>query len=296
MWPWKLYLLLGLLSSRACGQASTSAALQPSIYGAQQTAANPKSAPLRLSQQMTSDCSSFPFRVATHLYAVGSSTGADLAGALTGCLGQTACQVSVSGTTSCSVASFLHANSLSAGEQNCTSSEQSMYVCKGFAVSSELYQGVTSGSCLDDWQQQTVLCSGTQLQRSLYQAILSGGSLCLTCVFCDAPHIPPLYREDDHLAGCKVRCLVEGSGKLGSKDTAWKRSHGLVLSLMLCCREMYKAVCARGRQPASADDPGVPAMHLADAAAGRPEFRGGPQAEAGGAGLGHGQPEQLLEL
>lgn len=180
MRPWVSLLVLASLKSGALGQAQTPLNAQPSS-SARETAASPSSALLSAPQQMTSDCSSFPFTVSTPLYAVGGSTGTNLAIALTGCLGQSACQVSVSRSASCSTGSLLHANSLSAPQQNCTASEQSVFVCKSFAVSPELYQKVASGSCNDDWQQQTVMCSGTQLQRSLYQAILSGGVLAPRC-------------------------------------------------------------------------------------------------------------------
>ena len=168
--------VLAWLKSGALSQAQTSLNTQP-LSGARETAASPSSALLGASQQSTSDCSSFPFTVSTPLYAVGGSTGTNLAAALTGCLNQSACQVSVSRSASCSTGSLLHANSLSASQQNCTASEQPVFVCKSFAVSPELYQKVASGSCNDDWQQQSVMCSGTQLQRSLYQAILSGGCM-----------------------------------------------------------------------------------------------------------------------
>ena len=176
MRPWVSLLVLAWLKSGALSQAQTSLDTQP-LSGARETAASPSSALLGASQQSTSDCSSFPFTVSTPLYAVGGSTGTNLAAALTGCLNQSACQVSVSRSASCSTGSLLHANSLSASQQNCTASEQPVFVCKSFAVSPELYQKVASGSCNDDWQQQSVMCSGTQLQRSLYQAILSGGFL-----------------------------------------------------------------------------------------------------------------------
>ena len=169
-------LVLASLKSVAPGQAQAPPNRRLSS-GAPETAASPSSALLGASQHTTPDCSSFPFAVSTPVYAVGGSTGSSLANALTGCLGQSACQVSVSRSASCSMGSLLHANSLSASQQNCTASEQPVFVCKSFAVSPELYQKVASGSCSDDWQQQTVMCSGTQLQRSLYQAILSGGVL-----------------------------------------------------------------------------------------------------------------------
>ena len=174
MRSWTALLLLWLVSSTALGQGPSQAPLQHSSSGVQQSVAGPNTAPLPATQQMTSDCSSFPFQVATSLYAIGSSTGADLASTLTSCLGQTTCQVSIAKTASCSMGSVLHATSLSVPQRNCTDTEQSVYVCKNFAISPALYQTVQSGSCVDDFQQQSVVCSGTQLQRSLYQAILSG--------------------------------------------------------------------------------------------------------------------------
>ena len=171
---WTASLVLGLVSSTALGQAPTLATSQTAPYGTQQAAAGPSTVPLPAAQRMTSECSSFPFEVATSLYAIGSSTGADLASTLTSCLGQTACQVSVAKTASCSMGSLPHASSLSAPQGNCTDSEEPVFVCKNFALSPALYQSVQSGSCVDNFQQQSVVCSGTHLQRSLYQAILSG--------------------------------------------------------------------------------------------------------------------------
>ena len=174
MRPWTAIVLFGLLSSRALGKDPSLASLQPAPYGLQQSVAGPSPGPLPATQRTTSDCSSFPFQVATSLYAIGSSAEADLASALTSCLGQTACQVSVAKTASCSMGSLLHVNSLSPPQRNCTDTEQSVYVCKNFAVRPALYQSVQSGSCIDDFQQQSVDCSGVQLQRNLYQAVLSG--------------------------------------------------------------------------------------------------------------------------
>ena len=174
MRPVTALLVLGLLSGKAYGQAPGPAPSQPLVYGSQQTAASPNVGPGSATQQMTSDCSTFPFQIATPLYAVGSSTGSDLENSLTGCLGQSSCQVSVSSTASCSITSSPQASLLAAPQHNCTAGQQPVYACKGFAVSPDLYQRVQSGSCTDDWQQQNVWCSGMQLQRNLYQAILSG--------------------------------------------------------------------------------------------------------------------------
>lgn len=174
MRPWTAIVLFGLVSGRALGKDPSLVPAQPAPDGPQQPVAGPSPVPLPATQQTTTDSTSFPFQVATSLYAIGSSAGADLASALTSCLGQTAGQVSIAKTASCSMGSPLHANSLSAPQRNCTDTEQPVYVCKNFAVSPALFQSVQSGSCIDDFQQQSVACSGVQLQRNLYQAVLSG--------------------------------------------------------------------------------------------------------------------------
>ena len=296
MRPWTAILLIGLVSGKVLGKQPSLAPSQLAPYGAQQAVAGLGPGPLPATQLMTSDCSSYPFQVATSLYALGSSAGADLASALTSCLGQTACQVSVTKTASCRMGSILHASSLSAPQRNCTDTEQPVYVCKNFAVSPALYQSVQSGSCIDDFQQQSVVCSGTQLQRNLYQAILSGTSKLL------------LHRKDDrelllyssatadhgqepkaclYLLETTVRGQLRG---VADSANAWLSRNDT------CCRELREAVRASTGRSAVADDPRCPGVHNVDAAAGRCKPRRRSEDEADAAGQGPGHPEQLLEL
>ncbi len=293
MRPWTVIVLIGLVSGKVLGKTLAPSQLAP--YGAQQAVVGPGPVPLPATQPMTSDCSSFPFQVATSLYALGSSAGADLASALTSCLGQTACQVSVTKTASCSMGSILHANSLSAPQRNCTDTEQPVYVCKNFAVSPALYQSVQSGSCSDDFQQQSVVCSGTQLQRNLYQAILSGISsfknrsnktkevLCST----DTTN----HKQKPQACHLIIETTIRGQlqGVMDSANACLSQMH-------ICCRKLPKAVRASAGESAVADDPRVPGVHNLDAAAGRCKPGRRSQDEADAAGQGPGHSKQLLEL
>lgn len=253
MRPWTAILLFGLLGSRAFAQNLSTLPSQSALYGAQQTAASLSTAPLRATQRMTSDCSSFPFQVSTSVYAIGSSAGTDLASALTSCLGQTVCQVSVSMSASCSMGSILHANSLSPPQQNCTASEQPMYVCKNFAVSPVLYQSVQSGSCVDDFQQQTVSCSGSQLQRSLYQAILSGNVMF-------SPHlsevntpaqVPRMRASADDGVQVTESYLSVAYGKCTGSAAEGIGSAGVLLNVLLLLLQGSVRNSAHQRRPTS---------------------------------------------